>query len=82
MSSVAVSFRIPSKVKKQATQVAKKLGVPLSLVVVNALKNFAITKKITITENGFTSEFEKEILQSAKVKTKPMTKKEFLESLT
>jgi antitoxin component of RelBE/YafQ-DinJ toxin-antitoxin module len=62
-AQTAITFRIPTPLKKKATLAAKKVGVPLSLVLKNALKDFIVKPKVTLTENGFTPEFEEEIIK-------------------
>lgn len=86
-SRTAITFRTSTKLKNAASQAAEKVGIPLSLVLTNALKNFASNPKITLTENGFTQKFEQELLEAVEYSKKHpetveiMTKKEFLDSL-
>jgi len=79
--NTAITFRAPIRLKQQASKAAKELGIPLSLVLKSALKNFAISPKVVFTVNGFTSDFEEEILKSSKTKVKGMSKEKFLKSL-
>lgn len=45
-----LTIRIDEDLKKKATMQANKLGIPLTLVVKNALKNFVDSQKIIIGE--------------------------------
>lgn len=45
-----LTIRIDEELKKKATIQANKLGIPLTLVVKNALKNFVDSPKIVIGE--------------------------------
>lgn len=47
-SMTNLTIRIDDLLKKQAMQQAKQLGVPLSLVIKNALKNFVCNPKVVI----------------------------------
>lgn len=55
-----LTIRIDDLLKKQAMQQAKQLGVPLSLVIKNALKNFVCSPKVVIG-NVETIEVEKDL---------------------
>ncbi len=45
-----LTIRIEDKLKKKAAIEAAKLGIPLTLVIRNALKNFVEAPKVTIGE--------------------------------
>jgi len=45
-----LTIRIDEKLKSKASSRAEKMGIPLTLVVKNALKNFIETKRIIIGE--------------------------------
>lgn len=80
-AKTAITFRTPVKVKREAARAARKVGVSLSTVLTSALKDFVANPKLLLTENGFTPEFEEEILRSSKMPARSMTKQELLKSL-
>ncbi len=64
-----LTIRIDEKLKVSASKVAEKLGVSLSFVIKNALKNFIETPKIVISESKsieVTPEIQKKMDQVAK----------------
>ena len=64
MPTPTITFRSP--LRDKAMQKSKKMGIPLSLVLNNAIKNFLgrdNTVLLGLTKNGFTPEQEAEILR-------------------
>lgn len=64
-----LTIRIDENLKESASKVAEKLGVSLSFVIKNALKNFIETPKIVISESKsieVTPEIQKKMDQVAK----------------
>jgi len=64
MATPTMTFRIPAQLQKTAKEKAKNMGIPLSLIIQKTLETFIHTRSITLTENGFTPEFEETILKS------------------
>ena len=64
MATPTITFRIPHNLQQMAKAKAKKMGIPLTVVLQKALETFIHSDTITLTENGFTPEFENFILKS------------------
>ena len=65
MNTTTINLRIDEKTKKEAQKIFEKMGMSLSTGIKIFLKNVNKTKKIPfeITENGFTPEYEEEVLK-------------------
>lgn len=66
MITPTITIRVPKEIQTKAKSKAKKMGISLTLVVQKALHTFIQSSSLTLTENGFTPEFEDFILQSEK----------------
>lgn len=72
----AIQIRIDEKLKKQVDLILDDLGMDTPTAIRLFLKKVVITRSIpfdlksNITENGFTPEFEEEILEASKEKNK------------
>ena len=70
----AIQIRVEEKLKKEADQIFEDLGMDTPTGIRLFLKKVVVTKSIPFelksnrTENGFTSEFEEEVLKAAKEK--------------
>lgn len=71
----AIQVRIDSTLKKQADQVFDEIGLDMPTAIRIFLKKVVISKSIPfeltsskLTVNGFTEEFENEVLEAAKEK--------------
>ncbi len=49
-NSTVLNVKIDKDIKKQAQEIAKSIGVPMSIVVAANLKDFIRTRTITITD--------------------------------
>lgn len=63
MTTPSLTFRVEKTIQEKARKKAERLGIPLSLVLQQALKTFVSEKQITFTENGLTPEFEDLVLE-------------------
>jgi hypothetical protein len=66
MATPTLTFRAPKELQETAKKKALKIGVPLSLVLQQALKTFVYSDSLTFTENGFTPEFENLVQEAEK----------------
>ena len=64
MPTPTITFRIPKNLQDMAKSKAKKMGIPLTVIMQKALETFVNTKTITVTENGFTPEFENLVIEA------------------
>lgn len=70
----AIQVRIDSTLKKQADKVLDEIGLDLPTAIRLFLKKVVVTRAIPfelksdLTVNGFTEEFENEVLEAAKEK--------------
>ncbi len=66
-----INFRTSDKVKRDSTRLLNKMGLDMSTALNLFLNNIIITKTLPmkiVTENGYTPEFEDEILKASKDK--------------
>ncbi len=66
MQTPTLTFRADKQLQTYAKEKAKKMWIPLSLILQQALKSFINKKTITFTENWFTPEFENLIIEAEK----------------
>lgn len=71
----AIQVRVDAKLKKQADQVLDDIGLDIPTAIRLFLRKVVVSKSIPFelksskfTENGFTEEFENEVLEAAKEK--------------
>jgi len=66
--STVLHVKLDEKLKKEAQEAAKTLGLPLSTVVASSLREFVRTRSITISDTPkLRPEVERELLELAKV---------------
>lgn len=66
MKTPTLTFRADKQLQFYAKEKAKKMWIPLSIVLQQALKTFVSQNTITFTENWFTPEFEDLVLEAEK----------------
>lgn len=65
--NTVLNVKLDPKLKKQAQEIAKSIGLPISTVVAAGLREFVRTRSITISdEPRLKPEVEKELLQMSK----------------
>ena len=61
--ATVLNVKIDNKLKKEAQEVAKKIGLPISTVVTSSLREFVRTRSITISDTPrLKPEIEQELL--------------------
>lgn len=64
MNTAVINFTTEPKLKSEAQKVARSLGISLSLVLNNYLKDFIKTKKVVFSEDRPTKKFLRDLDQS------------------
>jgi len=65
IQTTMVHARVPKKIKNDAKKVADKLGVSLSLIVEQALRDFSVNKQLIIEEPLVPTPYLEKILRQA-----------------